>query len=183
MKKRTLKLMALALLPVAALALAGCWTPPNANVQPKGKPGLIQDRITVESVKDPATVEAIDAGARTITLKLSDNTTSTYKAGSQVDNLGQVRVGDRVAATVAEELAIYSLENGRLPDGATSETLGVNARVLLVDPSYRLLTLQYPNGQSETFKAGLNTRMEQMEPGDSVVMQPKEVTAIRIEKP
>jgi hypothetical protein len=183
MKKRTLKTVALALMPVAALTLAGCWTPPNANVQPKGKPGLIQDGIAVQSVKDPATVQAIDTGARTITLKLSDHTTLTCKVGSQVANLDQVKAGDQVQATVTENLAVYILENGRLPDGSTAETLGVNAKVLKVDPSYRILTLQYSNGQSEAFKPGLGTRMEQMAPGDSVVVQPREVTAIRIEKP
>jgi hypothetical protein len=180
-KTRTRTVVSL-LLPVAVLALSGCWTPPNANVQPKGHPGLIQDGIAVQSVKDPAIVQAIDAGARTITLKLSDNTTATYKVGASVDNFGKVQVGDKVQVTVTEELAVYILENGRLPDGATAETLGVNARVLMVDPSYRILTLQYPNGKSEAFKPGLGTRMEQMAPGDSVVMRPGEATAIRIEQ-
>jgi hypothetical protein len=183
MKKRILKTVALAWMPVAALTLAGCWTPPNANVQPKGQPGLIQEGIAVQSVKDPATVQAIDAGARTVTLKLSDHTTLTCKVGPSVENFDRVQVGNQVRATVTEELAVYILENGRLPDGATAETLGVNARVLKVDPSYRILTLQYPSGQSEAFKPGLGTKMEQMAPGDSVVVQPREVTAIRIEKP
>ena len=183
MKNRIFKIAALACLPVAALTLAGCWTPPNANVQPKGKPGLIQDGIAVESVKDPAMVEAIDATARTITLKLSDNTTRTYKVGSPVADFDQVKVGDHVQATVTDVIAVYILENGRLPDGTTAETLGVNARVLQVDPSYRILTLQYPNGQSDKFKPGLGTRMEEMSPGDSVVVKPQEVTAMKIEKP
>ncbi len=170
------------LLPIAALSLAGCWTTPNANVQPKGQPGLIQDGITVESIEDPATVQAVDAGQGTITLSLPSGRTATYKVGPNVKHFDQVQVGDKVKATVTDELAVYTLENGRLPDGTTAETLGVNAKVLLVDPSYRLLTLQYPNGQSETFKPGLGTRMLQMSPGDSVVMRPGELTAIRIEK-
>jgi hypothetical protein len=183
MKTRTLKSMALTLLPVAALTLAGCWTPPNANVQPIGKPGLIQDGIVVESVKDPAAVEAIDTGARTLTLKLSDDTTRTYQVGSQVKDFDQVKVGDHVEATVTDVIAVYILENGRLPDGTTAETLGVNAKVLQVDPSYRILTLQYPNGQSDKFKPGLETRMLEMAPGDSVVLKPQAVTKIKIEKP
>ncbi|MGO8838009.1 MAG: hypothetical protein ACLQAH_04590 [Limisphaerales bacterium] len=183
MKKRNVKTVALAFMPVAVIMLAGCWTPPNANVQPAGEPRLIQSGIIVESVKDPATVQAVDAGARTMTLKLSDNTTATYKVGASVDNLGQVQVGNAVEATVAEDLAVYLLAKGRLLNGTTAESLGVNARVLLVDPSYRLLTLQYPNGHAETFKPGLGVLMEQMAPGDSVVVTPREVTKIRIEKP
>lgn len=175
--------MGLTLMPVAALTLAGCWTPPNADVQPKGPPGLIQDGIIVESVKDPATVVAVDDGTRTITLKLSDHTTLTCKVGAKVQIPGHIQVGDQVSATVSEELAIYTLDHGRLPDGTTAETLGVNAKVLMVDPSYRILTLQYPDGQSEKVKPGLGTRMEQMSPGDSVVVRPKEVIAVKIEKP
>ncbi len=163
--------------------LAGCWTAPNANVQPKGQPGLVQDGIPVESVKDPATVQALDAGQGTITLASADGITTTYKVGPKVKHFDRVQVGDKVKATVTEELAVYVLENNRLPDGTTAEALGINAKVLLVDPSYRLLTLQYPNGQSDTVKPGLNTKMLQMSPGDSVVIRPLELTAIRVEKP
>lgn len=183
MKNGILKLMAGVLLPVAALTLTGCWTPPNANVQPTGKPGLIQDGIAVQSVKDPATVLAIDASAGTITLKLSDKSTMTCKVGPKVEISGRVQVGDQVRATVTEDLAIYILENGKLPDGTTAEALGVNAKVLKVDPSYRILTLQYPDGTSEALKPGLGTKMEQMAPGDSVVVRPREVIAISVEKP
>ena len=183
MEKRILKVRASVLMPVAALTLAGCWTPPNANVQPQGKPGLIEDGIVVEVIRDPATVEAIDAGARTLTLKLADQTTHTYKVGSAVENFDQVKVGDHIKATVTFVLAVYILENGRLPDGTMAEALDVNARVLQVDPSYRILTVQYPNGELDKLKPGLGTRMQEMAPGDSVVVRPREVTAIKIEKP
>jgi hypothetical protein len=92
-------------------------------------------------------------------------------------------MGDQVKATVEDELAIYILENGRLPDGTTAGTLGINAKVLQVDPSYRLLSLQYSNGQSEKYKAGLDAKLLEMAPGDDVVAKPKEVTALHIEKP
>jgi hypothetical protein len=182
MKNKFTKSLPLILAASAALALAGCWTPPNASVQPGGEPRLIQSGITVESVKDPATVQALDSGQGTITLALPSGTTATYKVGAKVKRLDQVKSGDQVQATVTEELAVYLLADGRLPDGTTAESLGVNAKVLLVDPSYRLLTLQYPNGQTDTVKPGLGTLMQQMAPGDSVVVRPQELTAIEIEK-
>jgi hypothetical protein len=52
-----------------------------------------------------------------------------------------------------------------------------------VDPSYRLLTVQYANGQSEIFKPGIDTLLQKMAPGDSVVIKPGTVTAIKIRKP
>lgn len=183
MNKKILNLTGTVLPPALMLILTGCWTPPNANVQPPGQPRLIQSGLPVESVKERATVQAVDAGARTLTLELSDKSVATYKVGEPVKNFGSIQAGDKVTATVTEELAIYLLDNGRLPDGATAEALGVNARVLLVDPSYRLLTLQYPSGRSETIKPGLDAKMLEMAPGDSVVVRPLEVTKIQVEKP
>jgi hypothetical protein len=170
------------ILPAIALALTGCWTPPNANVQPNGEPRLIQSGISVESVKDPATVQALDSAQGTITLALPSGGTATYKVGPKVKHFDQVQAGDQVEATVTEELAVYLLADGKLPDGSTAESLGVNARVQQVDPSYRLLTLQYPNGQTDTVKPPIGTLMQQMAPGDSVVVRPGELKAISIEK-
>jgi len=58
-----------------------------------------------------------------------------------------------------------------------------DAKVLSVDPSYRLLTLQYPNGQAQTFKVGLDVKLLEMEPGDIVVIRTMELIALRVEKP
>lgn len=172
------------LLPViTALTLAGCWTPPNAHVLPKGEPRLIQSGIPVESVKKQATVQSIDASHRDVGLKLSDGTLITFKAGAQVLNLDKIRVGDKVKVTLAEELAIYVLEDGRLPvAGGTEETIPFNARLQQVDPSYRLLTLQYLNGTTEVFKVGLDTKILEMAPGDDVVVKANEAKVISIEK-
>ena len=82
------------LLPAVALALAGCWTPPNANVQPAGEPRLIQSGITVEVVQNPAPVASIDASQRTITLKRTDGLTKTYAVGPKVQNFDQIKAGN-----------------------------------------------------------------------------------------
>lgn len=55
-----------------------------------------------------------------------------------------------------------------------------DARVLIVDPSYRLLTVEYPNGSTETFKVGLHAPMTGIEPGDSVAIRPAEVAEPRV---
>jgi hypothetical protein len=187
MKNKKLKFATIVtLLPAIALVLTGCWTPPNANVQPVGKPGLIQGGIPAEIIQDPVTVEAIDAGQRTLTLKRDDGTTKTFTVGEAVKNLDQVKVGDTLKATVKAELSVYILENGRLPnaDGTTRpKTINFNAKVQQVDPSYRILTLQFSNGHTMIIKAGLNVMLERMAPGDDVVMRSNEITAITITKP
>jgi hypothetical protein len=160
------------------LVLAGCWTAPVATVQPHGEARLIQGAISVTSVKDAAVVSAVDRSAGTIILRTAGKAeTSIYKLGPKVSGLDDIRPGDVVKATVAEDLTIYVLHDGQLPDARG--TVSVDARVLMVDPSYRLLTLQYPDGQKETFKVPLGTRLEQMEGGDSVVIRPVQVLALR----
>ena len=175
-----------ACLPAFALTLTGCWTPPNANVQPAGKPGLIQGGIPVDIIQYPVTVEAVDADRRTITLKNAGGSTKTFTVTESVQNFDQVKVGDLVKATVKAELSVYILDHGRLPGGngtTRPKTINFNAKVLTVDPSYRLLTLQFTNGREFTIKAGLNVQLEKMAPGDDVVMRSNEVTAIEIKKP
>ena len=97
---------------ITALALTGCWTPHNANVQPAGEPRLIQGGIPVDAVKNHATVEAIAAGQRRISLKLSDGTLVSCPVGPQVKDLAQVQAGDKVKVTLAQELTVYVLKDG-----------------------------------------------------------------------
>jgi translation initiation factor IF-1 len=171
------------LLPVMSLALTGCWTPPNANVQPGGPPRLIQSGVPVESVRDQATVKTIDASQRIMHLELSDGTQIACHVSPQVTNFGQIQSGDKIKVTLAEKLGVYVLKDGRLPAaGGTDEVINFYARVQLVDPSYRILTLQYVSGQTEALKAGLDAKLLEMQPGDAVVMESAEATDIHIEK-
>ena len=166
-----------------ALTLTGCWTPPNANVQPGGEPRLIQSGVSVERTDVPATVQTVGESPRALNLILSDGTAVTCTVSPQVKNLDQIQAGDQVKVTLAEKVAVYVLKDGRLPgaDG-TGEVIPFIARVQTVDPSYRLLTLQYVNGQTEVLKAGLDAKLMEMQPGDAVVLQSAEAVAIHVEK-
>lgn len=161
----------------AALALAGCWSAPVATVQPRGEPRLIQRAIPVQSVQEAAVVSSLDRSAGTIVLRTRGRAVaSAYKLGPRVSDLDNIKAGDVVRATVAEELAVYVLRNGELPGQGP---IAAAARVLAVDPSYRLLKLQYPDGRNETFKVPLGTQLQQMGAGDSIVIEPVAVLALR----
>lgn len=166
----------------ASIALGGCWTAPVASVQPKGEPRLIQEAVAVRSVRNPAIVQSVDARTRTVVVLNPGNLArSVYKAGPRVANFDQIRVGDKVQATVAAELTILVSQNGRVPAGLDKlMRIGASAKVLTVDPSYRLLTLQYPDGSTEMFKVGLEVRLQEMEPGDDVVVRDLEAVALRV---
>jgi hypothetical protein len=164
-----------------ALLLSGCWTAPVASVQPAGEARLIQDGIVVESTKPPAIVESVDRSAGTIVVRaLGAAAASTYKVGHEVENLSELRMGDRVHPTIREELSVYVLRDGKAPgpDGAPV-SIAADARVLSVDSSYRLLQLQYPDGETETLKVPPGVRLQQMHAGDAVVIRPIEAVRLR----
>jgi hypothetical protein len=167
-----------------AFALAGCWTAPVADVQPKGDARLIQHAIPVVAVKDRATVQSIDLDQRIIVLKFTDGVTATVKPDARVKNLEKIRAGDKAKATVAQELSVYVLIDGRLPaaDGKL-EPVRTDAKVLEIDRAYRLLTLQYTNREVEVLKVGLEAKLSEMEAGDSVMIETTELLALKVQKP
>lgn len=160
------------------LLLAACWTAPIATVTPQGEARLILDAIAVRSVKSAAVVSSVDRTTDTIVLRIAGRAgTSTYPVGPKTTDLDDIKPGDEVQATLADELAVYLLPEGQV-SGAGS-TMRTDARVLKVDPSYRLLTLQYPDGRNETFKVPLGTKLDQMAGGDSVVIRPIALLGLR----
>jgi hypothetical protein len=173
------------LLLVAALALPGCWSDPLASVQPKVEPRLVQGAIAVvESVKLPAIVQSIDFDARAITvLSPGEARPASYKVGSNVSNLGRLKAGDKIQATVAEELTVYVRRDGhRASAGGSPPTAVTDAQVLSVDRSYRLLTLHFPDGHNETFKVSRRVKLDDMETGDEVAIRAVEAIALRRSK-
>jgi hypothetical protein len=168
-----------ALLVVAALAQSACWSPPVANVQPKGEPRLVEGAIVVESVKPHAIIQSLDPQARSITLlSPGEARPVTYSVGPQVGTLERLKAGGRVRATVGEELTVYVRRDGQPPD-TDGSPYDADARVLSVDRSYRLLILRFPNGRDETFKVSRRVRLDEMTAGDMVSIRPVQLTALR----
>ncbi len=165
---------------VPTLVLAGCWTPPVATVQPKGPSRVIQSGFRVQSAQRPVVVQSVDRAARTIVLRGADGSAAqAYRAGPTVSGIDRITPGERVRASFLEELTIFVSQDRRLAaPGDASDGLLSNARVLSVDPSYRLLTLQYPSGSRETFKVGLEVNLRQVEAGDDVAIRVLEVAAL-----
>ena len=177
------KQTAAVLLASAAMGLAGCWTPPNANVQPAGKPGLIQGGIPLEVIQKDVKVVSLDAAKRTMTLAHEDGTTKTFKVNDQVKNFDALKVGDTVTVQVKARFAVYITDHGQIPnpDGTPGfHTVRVDARILKLDPSYRLVTVQFTSGKTLEVKMGLDVDLLKMAPGDDVELVTEEVESIKI---
>jgi len=190
---------ALALVPAAALTLSGCWTPPTDIAAPTGNPSLVGATIVVETLKTTTEVQSVNASQRKVVLRRPNGTTVTCKAGPQVVNLNEIQAGDKVKAIVADEFAIFLVKNGPLPSagagivvdeagkgalpgGMVLETRDITARAITWDPSYRLLTLEYADGHTGTFKIPLHSMLLDVKKGDDVVVRSAESMAVRLEK-
>jgi hypothetical protein len=124
-------------------------------------------------------IESIDRTNRTIVVGGPGAAYNVIKIASGVHNWNDVRVGDQIRLRLRETLTVYvapQIENG---SGAVTGSSS-DSRVLVLDPSYRLLTVQHPNGNRDTFKVGLNTRLKGMEPGDSVAINTIEAVQLRV---
>jgi hypothetical protein len=155
---------------------------PRSDVQPPGEPRLIADHIRVQAREDPAVVQAVDAQARTLSLvSTKRRSPGAYSVGPYVSGLGQVKPGERIRAVVLDELSVYVLHAGE-PTSIGGKRIEPEARVLSVDPAYRLLVVQYPDGQRETFKVGLDVKLRTMQAGDAVVIRPVELIALKRRK-
>jgi hypothetical protein len=146
--------------------------PPSADVHPRGAPGVVAEGIAVERTVDHARIESVDRAAPILTLSVPGFRPAACNVPPGVLDWNHIQIGDRVRATMKESLTVYIAPALaiRSPD----------ARVRDVDPSYRLLTLQSPSGETQTFKVRLHTPMDGIEPGDSVLIHPLELTEIRV---
>ena len=205
MKTKMIKSTALTLLPAAMLAFTSCssiHTPPppdERGTMISAQPG-VPGGVRVETYKTTATVTDIDAVNRKVTLLGPEGAKTTFKAGPEVVNFDQIRVGDHVKATVAAELAVFLRKNGEpatdggaaavalAPVGAKpgvmmANTVEVTAKVTAIDLKHHKATLLFPDGHSQTFKVRKDVDLARQSVGQEVVIRMTEAMAVTVEKP
>jgi hypothetical protein len=166
-------------LAAVTMLMSSCWTAPNANLRPKGEPRVIEDSIEVEISMPPMRVESIDREKRILVASSHETPTIEMNIASAVRNLEDVHPGVQIRPKVRETLTVYVAPQPQREDGGMTGDPRAS-RILVIDPSYRLLAVQYPDGRMDTFKVGLNTRLKDMEPGDSVAVNTSEAIDLRI---
>jgi Cu/Ag efflux protein CusF len=152
----------------------------------------------VEVVKATATVEKINLEQRKVTLLLDDGKKKTYKVDSRVQNLAQVKVGDHLAMSFTEEIAIVVGKSNETPGAASSEqvsvapngdkpgvvmveTSAVSAQIVAVDAPNHRVTLLDPDGKKKTIKVSQKvTNLDDLKVGDTVDMLMTDSTVIEI---
>jgi len=201
MNSNTLKWSVIALTPAALLALTSCSSTPKIEptttaVYEQGVPG----GVVVETYKNTATVTGIDAASRKVTLVTPDGRKETFKAGPGVVNFDQIRVGDQVKATLAQQLVVYMAKDnppasdgeaalvalapkGAKPGGLMANTVQVIAKVTAIDLKHHKATLRFPDGTTRTVAVRRDVDLTQRQVGEEVVIRATEALAISVEKP
>jgi hypothetical protein len=204
MNTKALNLTTLALLPAALLTFTSCSsssskpgveTTMTASAQ-QGVPG----GVVVETHKMTAQVTDIDAADRKVTFVTPDGKKSTVKCGPEVVNFNQIRVGDQIKVTVAEQLVIAMATDlprqsdgpaalvvlapvGAKPGGVVASTVQVTAKVSAIDLKHHKATLQFPDGSTRTVAVRKDVDLTKRAVGEEVVIRTTDALAISVEKP
>jgi hypothetical protein len=192
-------------LAAASLALAACTsthpTPPlgettRSTIYKEGVPG----GILVETTKLRATVVAIAATNRTVTLAVKDGRQKSIKCGPEVINFDQIHIGDHVKATITSELAMALADSGSLPidssvqqvalapDGAKpggvmTEMQQYTATVTAINQRRREVTLLLPDDTTRTLPVRPDIDLSKQKVGEKVAVRVSVAVAIEVDKP
>ena len=201
METKILKRLLIAVPPAAILAFSSCSSTPKGErtataVYEEGVPG----GVVVQTHKTTATVTGIDTANRKVTLVSPDGKKTTVKCGPEVINFDQIRIGDQLKVTVAEQLVIYMAKDrppasdgeaalvalapkGAKPGAFMANTVQVVAKVTAIDLKHQKATLQFPDGTSKTVAVRKDVDLTQRQVGEEVVIRCTEALAISVEKP
>lgn len=183
------------ILTVCAAAGSLACTSCSTNEKEISRGGIVANTMTRTFV-----VASIQAEQREVVLRDENGELTTCVCGSDIRNFDQLRVGDRVEVTLAEELAIVLIKDelapaagqatvlvrspaGAKPGGQVVNTAGFVAQVEAVDISKRLVTLQMPDGRNKTVKVGDSVSLANVQRGDTVGVRLTEALMITVSEP
>jgi Cu/Ag efflux protein CusF len=145
-----------------------------------------------------ASVEAIDAAERTVTLKGPRGRVVTLPVGPQVKNFDQIKVGDMVAVRYYEALSLElkkggsgirerseragtaSAQPGERPAAGAARTITVVADVIAVNPKRQTITLRGPK-RTVDLKVKDPKQLKLVKVGDQVEATYTEAIAVSVE--
>ena len=184
---------------VAASLLVAFGTPAATAADSKAvvttSPGQAS---VVQKHKLVATVEAVDAAKREITLKGPKGNVASFSVTPEVRNLEQVKVGDRLVVTYLEALSLTLKKDGKellssktktdgvraapgaKPGGAVAEQVTVTADVTAVDHKTHMVTLKGPKQTVDLYVAD-PAQLKLIKVGDQIEAVYQQALAIGVE--
>ncbi len=194
--KQSNKAVLAGVLAAAMLVAFGQFAQAQENKQ-AGEPAAIM----VETVKASATVTAIDAAERTITLKMPDGKAKNLRCGPEVKNFDQIKAGDKVSFTFVEAVAAFIRKGDALPSAGEedmvalapkgakpgalmAQTWEAKIKIEAVDLKKNTVTFLRPDGNKRTVKVRKDAKgLKELKKGDDVVMRVTEAMLIDVVAP
>ena len=161
-------------------------------------PGVAGGTVA-QVVKATATVTALEPTSRKITLQAPGGPPATFTASDAVRNFDQLKVGDKVNATLNEQLVVlvgpkrepgtnYGGVVARAPKGAkpgaiAAEVFEVIADVSAIDTANRKATLKFDDGQTVGVDIRPDVDLTKYKVGDSVTIRVTQQLTLLVETP
>ena len=179
MKRTVVGIVAAALLAMASTAMAQSKT------------------IATEMRTETATVEAIEAASRTVTLKKPDGTFVTTVAGPDIKRLGEIKIGDKVTARYYENMVVMLKRPGEpdvdtaskattpseqvLPGGTRAKQRTITATITAIDMNTPSITFSAANGWKYSSRVQDKTALANVKVGDKVDIVWTEAVLVSVE--
>lgn len=145
-----------------------------------------------------ATVEAIEASTRTVTLKKPDGTFVTIVAGPEIKRFDEIKLGDKVTAKYYENVIVRLKKPGEpdvntgatattgseqvLPGGTKAKQRTITATITAIDPDMPSITFTGPNGWKYTSKVQDTEALAKVKVGDKVDIVWTEAMLVSLER-
>ena len=155
--------------------------------------------ITGETKVVTATVEAIEASSRTLTLKQADGTYVTTVAPPEMKRFSEIKIGDKVSARYYENMVIRMKRPGEKdvdtasqsttpsgqvsPGGTTAKQRTITATITAIDPKIPSITFSGPNGWRYSSKVQDRKAIEGVKVGDKVDITWTEALLVSLDAP
>jgi hypothetical protein len=139
--------------------------------------------ITGEMKTATATVEAIEASTRQVTVKKADGTNETFYVPKSMTRFDQLKVGDKINARYYENMVLQLKQpgspdadksSGKLvpvegaPSGTMSYQRTITATITAIDPKVPSITFSGPNNWKYSSKVKDTAALAKVKVGDKV---------------
>jgi len=154
--------------------------------------------VKTEMRTDSATVEAIDATTRAVTLKKADGSYLTTVAGPDITRLSELKVGDTVNVKYYENVVVRVKRPGEadvvsgtagttgsqqeLPGGTRAKQVTITATITAIDPDAPSITFTGPNGWKYSSKVQDPEALAKVKVGDKVDIVWTEATLVSVDR-
>ena len=154
--------------------------------------------VKSEMRTETATVEAIEASTRTLTLKKADGSYLTTVAGPDITRFDEVKLGDTVNVRYYENVVIRVKRPGEsdvmssvkgttgseqvLPGGTKAKQVTITATITAIDAAAPSITFTGPNGWKYSSKVQDTEALAKVKVGDKVDIVWTEAMLVSVER-